>query len=122
MILRTGIDLIEIQRFEEINKQIFNRFLKRVFTTPELEMNGETMVSLAGRFAAKEAAVKALGTGIGQVHWKDVEIFHDPEGAPFLKFSGEAAKKALDLGLKTWSVSISHSHTYAVSLVIAMGE
>lgn len=122
MILRTGVDLVEIQRFEEIDKRILDRFLNRVFTLPELEQTGRSLVSLAGRFAAKEAVVKALGTGIGNVHWTDVEVFTDQEGAPNLKLSGEAHRIAISLQLKIWSLSISHTHTHAIAVVVALGE
>ena len=122
MILRTGVDLVEIHRFEKIDKGILERFLRRVFTPLELEQTGRSHVSLAGRFAAKEAVVKALGSGIGVVHWKDVEILTDQDGAPTLKLSGEARRKAEVLHLLTWSLSISHTHTHAISMAVAMGE
>ena len=122
MILRTGVDLVEIQRFENIDQGILERFLERVFTPLELEQTGRSLVSLAGRFAAKEAVVKALGTGIGNVHWHDVEILTDGGGAPFLKLTDEAKKTAADLHLATWSLSISHTHTFAIAMAVATGE
>lgn len=122
MILRTGIDLVEIQRIENIEPGILERFLLRVFTPLELEQSGRSLVSLAGRFTAKEAVVKALGTGIGDVHWHDVEILTDPEGAPFVKLRGEADKRSKELHLLSWSLSISHTHSHAIALAVAIGE
>jgi len=120
--LRTGIDLIEIQRFENIDQGILERFLLRIFTPLELEQSGKSLVSLAGRFAAKEAVVKALGTGIGDVHWHDVEILTDAEGAPFVKLKGQADKRGKELHLLTWSLSISHTHSHAIAVAVALGE
>ena len=122
MILRTGIDLVEIQRFEKIDPGILERFLDRVFTPLEMEQTGRSLVSLSGRFAAKEAVVKALGTGIGDVQWHDVEILTDGDGAPFLKLKGKAKKRENELQLHSWSLSISHTHAHAIALAVALGE
>lgn len=122
MILRTGVDLVEIQRLEKIEPGILERFLQRVFTPLELAQTGKSLVSLAGRFAAKEAVVKALGTGIGDVTWQDVEIQTDGEGAPHLKLMGEAQRQQQALHLHTWSLSISHTHTHAIAMAVALGE
>ena len=77
--------------------------------------------SLAGRFAAKEAAAKALGCGIGEVTWKEIEILGDEQNAPVLTLHGAAEAKAKELGLTTWSVSISHSQSHSVAFVVAIG-
>ena len=122
MILRTGVDLVEIQRFEKIDKQILDRFLNRVFTPLELKQTGRSLISLAGRFTAKEAVVKALGTGIGDVGWHDIEILTNGDGAPYLKLKGNAEKKGSDLHLITWSLSISHTRDHAIAVAIATGE
>jgi holo-[acyl-carrier protein] synthase len=122
VILRTGIDLVETQRFEKIDPGILERFLERVFTPLEMEQTARSLVSLSGRFAAKEAVVKALGTGIGDVHWHDVEILTDGDGAPFLILKGEAQKRGEELRLQTWSLSISHTHTHAIAVAVALGE
>jgi len=122
MILRTGIDIVEVARLENIQPAIKQRFLQRVYTVVELNEVGNSTVSLAGRFAAKEAVSKALGCGIGIIHWQDIEIRRGPNGEPVLNLYGEAQKIAQNLGLITWSISISHSQANAVAVVVAMGE
>lgn len=121
MIVRTGIDLIEINRLEEVNPAIRERFLKRVFTPLELEQVGKSYASLSGRFAAKEAVSKALGTGIGFVSWQDIEVQRGKYGEPELHLYGNAAKVAEHLGLKDWSVSITHNRSTAAAFVVALG-
>ncbi|WP_322508679.1 holo-ACP synthase [Anaerolinea sp.] len=122
MILRTGVDIVEIQRLEQVNPAIRERFIRRVFTPLEIELARGSYASLAGRFAAKEAVAKALGTGIGPVSWQDIEIRRDASGAPVLHLHGRAAEAARLLGLTTWSVSISHGRTHAVAMAVALGE
>lgn len=122
MILRTGVDLIEISRIEEAITRHGARYLERVYTAAEREQLGASVESLAGRFAAKEAVAKALGSGIGVITWQDIEILGDEENAPGLTLRGAAAQKAQALGLETWSVSISHSMSHAVAVVVASGS
>jgi len=121
MILATGIDLIEIARIEKVVSRHGKHYLDRVYTPAELEQCGRRAESLAGRFAAKEAAVKALGCGIGDVTWKEVEILGDEQNAPVLTLYGAAKKKADELGLVNWSVSISHSQSHSVAVIVAIG-
>jgi holo-[acyl-carrier protein] synthase len=121
MALRTGIDIVEIGRLEEINPAIRARFIDRVFTPLEQKLTRGLYPSLAGRFAAKEAVSKALGTGIGRVHWQDIEIRRGPAGEPVLQLHGWAQEVADRLGLTTWSVSISHGRTHAVAVAVALG-
>jgi holo-[acyl-carrier protein] synthase len=122
LILRTGVDLIEIERLEKIRPDIKARFLKRVFTQQELvECNGRDE-SLAGRFAAKEAVAKALGCGIGPISWQEIEISSASNGEPRLHLHGKAWNLANKLGLATWSISISHSRHNAVALAVALGN
>jgi holo-[acyl-carrier protein] synthase len=121
ILLRSGIDLVEIQRFEELAPNIRERFFQRVFTARELELTGESLASLAGRFAVKEAVAKALGCGIGPVGWKDIEIHRGPNGEPVLELHGAALAAASALGLETWSVSISHTGGLAIASAVAVG-
>jgi holo-[acyl-carrier protein] synthase len=121
MKLRTGIDLIEISRVETVISRHGKHYLERVYTPAELELCGKRAESLAGRFAAKEAVAKALGCGIGDVDWKEIEILGDEQHAPVLHLHGKAAQKANELGLTSWSVSLSHSQSHAVAIVVMVG-
>ena len=121
MKLATGVDLIEIARIEEVVTRHGKHYLQRIYTPAELEQCGQRAESLAGRFAAKEAVAKALGSGIGDVRWREIEVLGDENNAPVLTLHGEALKKANVLGLSTWSVSISHSQSHSVALVVAIG-
>ncbi|MCL4528845.1 MAG: holo-ACP synthase [Chloroflexi bacterium] len=121
MNLRTGVDLIEISRIEEVVARHGKHYLERIYTPAELDQFGKRVESLAGRFAGKEAVAKALGCGIGDVTWKEIEILGNEQNAPTLTLSGGAAEKAKELGLTKWSVSISHSMSHAVALVVAIG-
>lgn len=121
MKLATGVDLIEIGRIEEVISRHGKHYLERIYTNAELDQCGKRTESLAGRFAAKEAAVKALGCGIGDVSWKEIEILGDEQNAPVLRLYGMAEQKAKELGLTTWSVSISHSQSHSVAFVVAVG-
>ena len=120
--LRTGIDLIEVERFRSQKPEIRSRFLARVFTPAELEYCGKNDQHLAGHFAAKEAVAKALGCGIGEVSWQEIEILNDELGAPVLNLYGKAAALSEQLGLREWSVSITNLKEYAAAMVVAMGE
>jgi holo-[acyl-carrier protein] synthase len=121
MKLATGVDLIEIARIEEVVARHGKRYLERIYTLAELEQCGKRSESLAGRFAAKEAVAKALGSGIGDVAWQEIEVLGDENNAPVLTLHGAARQKANELGLSTWSVSISHSQSHSVAFVVAIG-
>lgn len=121
MKLATGVDLIEIERVHVAIETHGERFLQRVFTPRELKERGERVESLAGRFAAKEAAAKALGCGIGEVTWKEIEVLPDEVGAPCLVLHGAAERIAREKGLTEWSVSLSHSRSHAIAMVTAIG-
>ena len=119
MKLATGVDLIEIARIEVVLSRQGNAWLERIFTPAELEYCGKRAESLAGRWAAKEAVAKALGSGIGDVSWQEIEILGDEQKAPRLMLHGNAEKKAKELGLTNWSVSISHNQSHSVSIAVA---
>ncbi|MFH2038585.1 MAG: holo-ACP synthase [Chloroflexota bacterium] len=121
-IIRSGIDMVEIDRLEKSIIRYGERFLKRIFTAQELADCGGKVDSLAVRFAAKEAASKALGCGIGQVSWLEIEVTRNPDHQPELNLYGAAQILAKKLKLTLWSVSLSHTSQYAVAMVIASGD
>ncbi|NMB61075.1 MAG: holo-ACP synthase [Chloroflexi bacterium] len=121
MIVRTGVDIIEIDRFESQSLALRNRFFQRVFTIRELSLIHNSFASAAGKFAAKEAVAKTLGCGIGEVHWQDIEILQGSAGEPDLVLHNKAQELSGFLGLENWSVSISHSKQNAVAFVVAIG-
>jgi holo-[acyl-carrier protein] synthase len=122
MILKTGVDIIEIPRIQAALDRHGERFLKRVFTELEVfECRGRAD-ALAVRFAAKEATAKTLGTGIGPISWREVETLHKWSGEPYLVLHGAAEKIAKELGLTVWAVSLSHSRENGIAVVVATGE
>ena len=121
-IIRSGIDLIEIGRLEEIMDRHGDRFLRRIFTPRELADCEGKPQSLSARFAAKEAAAKVLGCGIGKVSWQDIEIVRNSDRQPELFLHGPALELAKILKLTNWSVSLSHTFQNAIAIVIANGE
>jgi holo-[acyl-carrier protein] synthase len=119
--LRTGVDLVQIQRIAVLLDRYGERFTRRVFTDRELAACRQRPDRLATRFAAKEAVSKALGTGIGRVSWREIEVVNDPAGRPELVLSGQAAELAAELGLREWAISLSHSREQAIAFVVAAG-
>jgi len=122
MILKNGVDIIEINRIAAAIERYGERFLKRIFTAQEIAECRGRAEAFSVRFAAKEAVTKALGTGIGPVNWLEVETLHHLSGEPYLILHGRAEKIANYLGLKTWAVSLSHSKEFGVAMVVAAGE
>lgn len=121
MILRTGIDLVEISRIADLDSKIRPGFLKRIYTSMELQLSDDSNQFLAGRFAAKEAVAKALGCGIGLVSWHDIEILRSETQQPILRLHGEAKQLSDQIGISTWSVSISHTDKVAAAVAVAIG-
>jgi holo-[acyl-carrier protein] synthase len=122
MMLRTGVDLIEIDRIATMISRHGAHFLERIYTQAELKLCKRRTESLAGRYAAKEAVAKALGSGIGEISWQEIEILEDEHKAPLIHLHKTAATRAEKMGLSNWSVSISHSQSHAVSVVVAIGK
>jgi len=132
MNISSGIDLIEIERIEKALNRHGERFLKRIFSKTELErlvkykerqVNPRLIAAeVAARFAAKEACSKALGTGIGPVSWREMEVLNERSGKPILRLTGKAAQIAGFLGYTSWSVSLTHSNEMAGAVVVAAGE
>jgi holo-[acyl-carrier protein] synthase len=122
MKIATGIDLIEVERVKGAVERHGERFLARVFTELEREQAGGSMASLAARFAAKEAVAKALGCGIGDVMWVEIEVRRPRGCAPEIYLRGAAARLAEELGLTQWSVSLTHTQGMAGAVVVASGD
>jgi holo-[acyl-carrier protein] synthase len=121
--LRCGIDMIEHERVEAGIQRLGERFLNRFFTAGEREDCDDKPHRLAARLAAKEAVSKALGTGIGDVSWKEIEIrVNNPRKRPVLILHGAAAQLAQEMGLTQWDVSLTHSKEYASAMAVAMGD
>ncbi len=118
-----GVDIIEISRIAQTVKRWGDRFLLRTYTVGELEYCRGRAPQLAARFAAKEAVMKALGTGRRGVSWRDVEVIRHRSGAPSIKLHGRGARVAERLAVSQVAISLSHSREYAVaSVVVETGE
>jgi holo-[acyl-carrier protein] synthase len=124
-ILGHGIDIVETTRIRKLLEEHGQRFLDRVFTPLEQQYcarNPRRYVEhLAGRFAAKEAVLKVLGTGWrGKIAWTDIEIAPEPSGQPKILLTGECQRIAQEQGISRWHVSISHIETHATASAIGL--
>jgi holo-[acyl-carrier protein] synthase len=124
-VLNTGVDLVEIDRLEQVMKRRGERFISKVFTPSErayCEERPRPVIHFAGRFAVKEAVLKALRTGWGKgITWQDVEVEAGPSGEPSATLTGGARERADAMGLQTLHISIAHTEHYAVATAIAEG-
>ena len=125
MFIGHGIDIVETARIRQMVEQHGSHFLDRVFTPHEQAYADRSakrrFEHLAGRFAAKEAVLKVLGTGWrGGIAWTDVEIRNESSGQPMIHLSGECERIAAKLGIAKWLVSISHIETHATASAIGM--
>jgi holo-[acyl-carrier protein] synthase len=126
MIVGTGIDVIDIERIGRSIERYGTHFLQRIYTAGEIaycqRKRRKAAESFAARFAAKEAAAKALGTGIGfGVTWREIEVGREPAGRPLLLLHGRAAEVARTMGVRHSSLSITHTETQSMALVILEG-
>ena len=125
MIIGTGVDIVDLARLQEMIDRHGMRFLSKTFTEGEIAYCRRHKVPAAhfgGRFAAKEAMFKALGTGWREgISWKQVEVQVDNRGRPRLRLTGQAATRARDLDITDIFVSISHCNCHAIAHVIAEG-
>ncbi len=125
MILGTGVDLAEVSRIRDAVERYGQRFIARIYTPGEIayvERKANRYERYAGRFAAKEAGMKAIGTGWKRgVRWQDFEVANLPSGRPTLRLHGEAAKIAERLGVKSVQLSITHTAVLGMAHVILEG-
>ena len=124
-ILGHGVDMVNCERLRSSVERHGEKFLSRVFTEAELDYclsRKRRMEHLAGRFAAKEAVLKVLGTGWrGGIAWTDIEVGNDPAGRPLVLLRGRCKEIADRLGLREICVSISHIETHAIASAIGTG-
>lgn len=121
MSLALGVDLVSVPRIQRALARFPERFLSRHFTQGERADCAGDPRRLAARWAAKEAASKALGTGIGPIGWHELEVRCDEAGAPALRLHGAAAARAEALGIEIWSVSLTHTDEHAAAVVAGIG-
>ena len=116
-----GGDIVEIQRIKNVLTRWNGRFLNRIYTRKEQDLC-RTIPGLAARFAAKEAAMKALGTGVEGVGWKEIEVLADPKGKPVIHLHGRAKAQAEALGLNGLDVTLNQCHDYATTVGLGGGR
>lgn len=125
---KIGSDICSIRRIEEVYDKFGERFLDRILTPQEKsyvlsrKQKEDKLARLAGRFAAKEATSKVLGTGFIGVSWKEIEVLRLPTGAPQLRLSGRAQERAQDLKLNHFELTMSHEKDYAIAFVLGYGD
>lgn len=123
-VLGLGLDLVSVSRVQGLHRRFGPRFLRRLFTEEEVR-RGEGTPSwyqhLAARLAAKEAAFKALGTGLG-ASWREVAVANGPRGEPRIELFGRLARRAKELGVADLRVSLSHEGDWAAAVVLALGN
>ena len=117
-----GVDMIEIDRVARVLQRHPRRFLERVFTPEEVAFCRGRVPELAARFAAKEAMMKALGTGARSVAWRDIEVLPDRRGKPLVYLYGGAAERADVIGLGAMDISLSHLADFAIAVAVCSQE
>jgi len=125
-IVAHGIDLVDCPRIEDMVRRHGERFMDRVFTEAEQAYAKSTkneIEKLAGRFAAKEAILKLVGTGWrGKISWTDIEVVNNDMGQPEVSLSGEVEQIAEKLGIRHVSVSITHTANFAIASAVALAQ
>jgi holo-[acyl-carrier protein] synthase len=114
-----GVDIIEVARVGRLAERWGERFLNRIYTARELTLSRMKPERLASRFAGKEAVMKALGTGVRGVGWREIEITSERSGKPRVVLTGNARKRADSLGITDLAISLSDTREYAVAFVSA---
>ncbi len=125
MIAGVGLDLVEIERLRALVDKHGEAFLRRVLHPDESRerlTKADGAAHLAGLFAAKEAVMKALGTGMAGAAFSEIAVRHTVSGQPLLELDGSARDRAAELGITSWQLSITHSKTTAAAVAIAIAE
>ena len=117
-----GIDVVELDRLAQLLRRHSQRFLDRVYTPAEQAFCRGRVSELAARFAAKEATMKALGTGVRGVGWRDIEVLPNRRGKPLLLLHGRALERAALLGLSDLDVSLTTARDFAAAVVVGHAE
>lgn len=120
--LTTGVDIVEIDRVERAVDLRGERFLNRVYTKAEIALYRGRPSELAARFAGKEAVMKALGTGVRGIGWREIEIVPNRRGKPIIVLTGRAKERAKAMGVTDLAISLSHSRDFAVASVVGAGK
>ncbi len=117
--ISVGIDAVEIRRVAAVYDKFGDRFLRRVYTEREAARYRGRINELAARFAAKEAISKALGTGLHGVSWREMEVMPDVRGKPLVFLYGRAKRRADELDLSEFAISLTHTNDLAIAFVVA---
>ena len=113
-----GVDLLEIGRFQQVFDRHGQRFLDRIFTLREQDYCGQRVPELAARFAAKEAVMKALGTGVRGIGWREIEVLANARGKPVVLLHGRAIRRANTIGMREIEISLTHERDLACAMVV----
>ena len=117
-----GIDAIEVHRVQNVYNKFGNKFRSRIYTPNEIKLCRGRILELSARFAGKEAAMKALGTGAVGISWKEIEILSNRNGKPIINFYGKAKKRAEEIKLRGVDISITHLNSLAIVIVVGVSE
>ena len=113
-----GVDIVELKRIEQLVKRWGSKFLNRIYSQEELSYCKSRYDRLAGRLAAKEATLKALGSSSAGISWKDIQVINRPRSSPIINLSGKARELSTALGIDQLTVSISHTDETAIAFVM----
>ena len=119
--MRTGVDIVEIKRIERIIKKRREEFYKKIFTKKEIDYivsKNHSSKTVSGLFASKESVSKLIGSGIGRLNWKDIEVMHDKNGRPCININEKLESFLKELDLHSIDISISHEREYAICFAI----
>lgn len=123
MNIKSGVDIVNIRRIKEIFQNKKEKFLNKIFSDAEIEhiiSIGSKVNTIAGMFSAKEAVSKLLGSGIGKIGWKDIEVYHDENGKPYINLNQKIKDRLEEIDIAKLDISISHEEEYAVTIAVGI--